>query len=149
MSLDPYNEILPGLYLGGTPSSCDLQFEGNPSIFPGIDLICSFHRYSSPVIGGTIELRYYYEDDPNIGLDPNDAPKLAEVAAVALRQWKSGKNVLFRCSGGRNRSGLVLGLMLRMDGYSADDAIQLMRIKRDASVMHNEDFNQALRDWAL
>lgn len=149
MALDLYNEILPRLYLGGTPTSCDLQFDGKPSVYPGIDLVCSFHQFSSPVIGRTLELRYFYEDDPQIGLDALDKPGLQEVAKIALNEWQQGKHVLFRCSGGRNRSGLVLGLLLKMHGMNPDEAISLMREKRDASVMHNEDFNHALRDWLV
>jgi protein-tyrosine phosphatase len=144
-----FNEILPRLFLGGTPPTRDFQVNSSPasSAFDGIDLVCTFHKYSTPVIGETIELRYFFEDDWNYGLKAESFAKIDEIASYAHTQWQAGKSVLLRCQGGRNRSGLVMGVVLLHAGYSADDAIALMRERRDESVLFNEHFVAALREW--
>ena len=146
-----YHEILPRLFLGGTPPARDHQVNPNPvpSEFEEIDLVCTFHKYSTPVIGETIELRYFFEDDWNFGLQPQSFGKINEIAEYAHEAWSDGKRVLLRCQGGRNRSGLVMGVVLLRAGYSADDAIALMRERRHESVLFNEHFVASLREWVL
>jgi hypothetical protein len=146
-----FNEILPRLFLGGTPPTRDFQVNSSPaaSEFDGIDLVCTFHKYSTPVIGETIELRYFFEDDWNYGLKAESFAKIDEIASYAHTQWRAGKTVLLRCQGGRNRSGLVMGVLLLHAGYSADDAIALMRERRHESVLFNEHFVASLREWVL
>ena len=66
------------------------------------------------------------------------------LANQAHKDWKSGKRVLIRCQAGLNRSGLVTALVLIKDGYSAKDAIALMRDKRSKDVLMNPLFEEWL-----
>lgn len=146
-----FQEIKPGLYLGGTPPIFD--FEVNPTAeftrYEGLDYVFTFHKSSSAVVGGTIEIRYFFEDDWNYGLNAADVPTLTLLVDQAYDLWKSGKQVLLRCQGGKNRSGLIAASVLMRDGMAADDAIELLREKRDPDVLFNEHFVQALREGGL
>lgn len=51
-----------------------------------------------------------------------------------------------RCLSGLNRSGLIIGMVLLLDGMSGDQAIDLMRAKRHRHVLCNPDFELWLRD---
>ncbi|MEY4078517.1 MAG: hypothetical protein RIS80_286 [Actinomycetota bacterium] len=148
---DHFQEILPGLHLGGTPPIFD--FEVNPRAefteYEGIDYVFTFHKSSSAVVGGAVEIRYFFEDDWNFGLDPKDVPTLTRLVDQAYALWKEGNQVLLRCQGGKNRSGLVAASVLMRDGFSADDAIELLRQKRSQDVLFNEHFVEALREGGL
>ena len=76
-------------------------------------------------------------------LDGPDAANLVEVANWAHLQWKSGSTVLIRCHFGMNRSGLVTALVLIKEGYSARDAIALIREKRSPRCIGNKHYE----DW--
>ena len=47
---------------------------------------------------------------------------------------------------GWNRSGLVLALVLLLDGYSADEAIELIREKRSPYALSNSSFVRFIKD---
>lgn len=63
---------------------------------------------------------------------------------VALASWVNECRItgitLVHCQMGLNRSGLIVGAALVMDGMRADDAIALMREKRTSSVLCNKTF---------
>ena len=146
-----FQQILPGLYLGGTPPIFD--FEVNPRAdfteYEGLDYVFTFHKSSSAVVGRTVEIRYFFEDDWNYGLNAKDVPALTRLVDQAHELWKSGNHVLLRCQGGKNRSGLVAASVLMREGYSADDAIDLLREKRSQDVLFNEHFVEVLREGGL
>jgi len=71
---------------------------------------------------------------------------------VALAQWvnvcrKSGV-VLVHCQAGLNRSGLLVGLALVLDGLTPDEAIALQRERRSQAVLCNPVFESWLRAFA-
>jgi protein-tyrosine phosphatase len=55
-------------------------------------------------------------------------------------QWKLGKVVAGKCQAGLNRSSLVVALVLLKEGYSATDAIDLIRKKRSKYALFNTYF---------
>lgn len=71
------------------------------------------------------------------------ALRAAEVVAAAVRR---GQRVLVACSMGRNRSGLVVGLALRLLGHSGDEAVALVRAARGPMALSNEAFEQMVRE---
>lgn len=146
-----YDEILPKLYLGGTSPENDYSSRpaARPSKYPYIDVVFTFHENASAVTGNTLEVRYHFDDDWNNGLAPENYVRINEVAKMAYSAWKDGHRVLLRCQGGRNRSGLVMGVVLLMAGYSSTEAIELMRKNRSPEVLFNEHFVRALNEWAL
>lgn len=66
--------------------------------------------------------------------------KVKELAAWLHKEWKSGKRCLSRCQAGANRSGLVMGAVLMIEGYTATEAINLIRSKRGPHALFNDHF---------
>jgi protein-tyrosine phosphatase len=52
----------------------------------------------------------------------------------------SGEKVAARCQAGWNRSGLIIALVLLKEGYSADEAISLIRERRSPNALCNPHF---------
>jgi protein-tyrosine phosphatase len=73
---------------------------------------------------------------------------------AALRAYQHGKRVLITCHMGRNRSGLVMGLVLMQLGYTSAQAIALIRSARKGAlsnahfrgVLHGCDTHLGRRD---
>lgn len=141
-----FQEILPGLYLGGTPPEFDFEVNPNAAFteYAGLDYIFTFHKSSSAVVGRTVEVRYFFQDDWTNGLNVADVETLKSLISEAHGHWKSGRQVLLRCQGGKNRSGLIAASVLIKDGYSVDEAIELLRSKRSVDVLFNVHFVDAL-----
>jgi protein-tyrosine phosphatase len=75
-----------------------------------------------------------------------ETDELHDLVVAAHKDWKKGKRVLVRCQAGINRSGLVMALMLIRDGYTPEDAINLMRGKRGQAVLANKHFEKWLME---
>jgi hypothetical protein len=69
---------------------------------------------------------------------------LNELADLALGHVEEGTKTLIHCQGGLNRSGLLTGMVLRLMGMNAPDAIALMRAQRDPMVLCNPTFERFL-----
>lgn len=148
---DLWNEILPGLHLGGTDDA-DVVYEdaaGSRSdhkafITPEhFDTVVTMYAYARPVDWFVKEFRFgIYDSD----MKDFQTDELHDIVIAAHRDWKKGKRVLVRCQAGINRSGLVMALMLIREGYSAEDAINLMRTKRGEAVLANKHFERWLKD---
>lgn len=78
--------------------------------------------------------------------DSADVPDVTEAVNAAYDTWKAGGKVLIHCQAGLNRSGLTAALVLMADGYTADDAIRLLRDKRSPVVLCNQAFERFLRE---
>jgi hypothetical protein len=66
-----------------------------------------------------------------------DKRGLFSVATFGYAHWKTMfDTILVHCSQGNNRSGLVLGLMLVMDGVSGKEAVELIRSKNPAALFN-------------
>ena len=145
-----WNEILPGLWMGGTP---DGEWLDTPAPTWGavvrderpFDAVVSLFALSQPFGWGVEELRYGFGDG-----DPRyvDMPTVVRCALWAHERWQSGQQVLVRCQAGLNRSGLVMALVLVLDGWAVDDAVALLRERRSPSALCNEDFVKWLREHA-
>jgi protein-tyrosine phosphatase len=74
--------------------------------------------------------------------DSNDLPNPLEVESVAA--WVAGRMhagpTLLHCQAGLNRSALIAVATLTLWGYSAADAIALLREKRSPAVLCNKTF---------
>lgn len=139
---ETWNEILPGLWMGGTP---DDEWIDIPAAWPAgvqrderpFDVVVSLFALSQPFGWGVQELRYGFADG-----DPRriDMDAVVDVAAWAYEQWRLGHRVLVRCQAGLNRSGLVTALVLVLDGWDPADAVALIRRCRSSMALCNEDF---------
>ena len=144
-----WSEILPGLTLGGTDDR-DVIFEGiqgwgqdhTPSItIENFDTVITMYAFARPVDWFVKEFRFgIYDHD----MQDFNTDELHDIVVAAHRDWKNGKRVLVRCQAGINRSGLVMALMLIREGYSPENAIDLMRHKRGEAVLANQHFERWL-----
>ncbi len=133
-----FSEITTNLWQGGTPDEihCDVSsvssFLDNTHNFTAVVTLDS---YSQPVGRSIKELRYGFIDGR---IERNEIPKLLEVADWAYENWQRGEKVLVRCQAGANRSGLIVAIVLMKDGYSAQEAIDLIRSKRPFALSNSE-----------
>jgi len=155
--VDLWNEILPGLFLGGTDDAdvvfeeaVGSRFDHKPFITTEhFDTVVTMYAFAKPVDWFVKELRFGVYDS---NMKDFQTDELQDIVAAAHRDWKKGKRVLVRCQAGINRSGLVMALMLIREGYAAEDAIDLMRKMRGEAVLTNKHFESWLRqlevsDW--
>ena len=63
-----------------------------------------------------------------------------DVADEVAREVEAGGKVLVVCNMGLNRSGLVVGLALRLLGMPADKVVAYVREKRDPNALSNSTF---------
>lgn len=140
-----YSQILPKLFMGGTADD-DVVQVGNNGYYrvttDHFDTVVTMYSYANPVDWKVKEYRYGIYD--SVIADVNIS-KLESIVEQAYKAWKSGERVLIRCQAGLNRSGLVTALILIKDGYSAEDAIALIREKRDPDAL----FNTHYVNWLL
>ena len=142
-----FSEILPNLYMGGTGDSDIVQFGKRlPELNEreDFDSVVTCYSYAQPMSWYVHENRYGFADGP---MDAETFVKVQELATWLHSEWKAGRKCLSRCQAGLNRSGLVIALVLMMDGYSADNALTLIREKRDRNALFNLDFVRLAKDY--
>ncbi|MFI5530391.1 protein phosphatase [Kitasatospora sp. NPDC051853] len=139
----PWNEIVPGLWMGGhvwhDSRTGELQLAVVGTEF---DLVVSL--YSAPGHGpaaGVEHLVVPMPDGPLTGAQLRTAERIAGSVARAVR---SGGTVLVRCHSGYNRSGLITAQALVDLGHRVPDAVDLIRRRRSPWALHNEVFVQYL-----
>lgn len=128
------SEIEDGLYLGGCVSRVHLpaQIEYVVSLYPS-------EAYTTH--GGVRGVLSLALMDAELDADALEQFQLA--ADVANEFWRLGPT-LVHCQAGLNRSSFVLCLALLQHGYSAEDAIELVREKRSPACLCNPHFEQYL-----
>jgi hypothetical protein len=133
-STDLITEVLPGLWQGGCIDGVRLDDD--------FDLVVSLYPWEKFVVGAATEVIEF------TAYDSEDVPVVKALVDEAYEAWKAGRKVLIHCQAGLNRSGFVAAQVLMRDGYSADDAIALLREKRSPAVLCNRHFERWLRDLA-
>lgn len=144
LDLAIWSEVLPNLWLGGTADNDrvgDKHFEFDRqdiSIKPRhFDSVYTFFAYANPVYWEVKEFRYGYFDSADTDFD---LEAFRRIALMAHADWKRGEKVLLRCQAGLNRSSLIFALVLMIEGYTAQEAIDLIREKRHAKCLFNDKF---------
>lgn len=135
---DLWSEILPGLWQGGTDDDdVDVQ-KTVPEIQPkDFDTVVTAYAWANPVDWFVKEIRFGFYDGTMEDFDPAE---LEDIVSMAYADWKRGKKVGVRCQAGMNRSGLIVALILMKDGYTAEQAIGLIRKKRSPHALFNKKF---------
>jgi hypothetical protein len=130
MPLPLYSEILPGLFMGGTSPDGD---EGEISF----DAVLSLEPTSPPWSKATDEYRFPFIDG---SLDEDLEVQIEAVADWAFLKWHLGDTLLIRCAYGINRSGLLTAMVLMREGIGAQEAIDLIRQKRNQACLENRHY---------
>ena len=136
-----WSEILEGLWIGGTDDNDIYDQLAKPMIQrEHFDTVFTAYSYANPVDWFVKEIRYGFYDSHVEGEAGFNPEELDDIASMAYADWKKGKKVLFRCKAGLNRSSLCAALVLIKAGYTADDAIALIRKKRSKYALFNKTF---------
>lgn len=125
------NEVLPCLWQGSKPP-------------PG-------HYVFDTIVFGAGEWQpsvALYPGSTAVYAELSDIPKptkksmreAVEAARKVAEAYRSGRSVLITCGQGYNRSGLVMALALRMMGYTAPEAVALIRRARGPVALRNKAF---------
>jgi hypothetical protein len=131
------NEVIPRLWQGGLPPT-DLHgfnvlvlaatsYQPPDSDFPGVRVI-------------RIPLH-----DPSGEFYPAERTPAVLAAYTVAQAYLSGATILVTCRMGWNRSGLITALTLRFLGYSADQAVDLVRKARGEDALSNPAFEDFVR----
>ena len=140
-----YSEILPNLFISGTLDE-DVVQKGKstyslaqPAPF---DSVVCLYGHANPIGYYVREQRFGIADAE---LDESSKPEIRQLADWLHSEWKMGKRVAGKCQAGWNRSGLVVALVLLREGYSADEAIHLIRERRSPNALCNPYFVEFIR----
>lgn len=139
-----WDEVVPGLWQGGhdvrsqSATACVVDDE--------FDLVVSLatRRGYGPREG----VEHVVVRLADAGVDAGTAGRLDELATTVADAVAAGRRVLVRCSGGLNRSGLVVALALVRAGHDVDDAVALVRAARGPWALTNPGFVAHLRSLA-
>lgn len=141
LCLDAWNEVVPGLFQGGhdvrsqSPTACVVTDE--------FDLVVSMTAREG--YGPDDGVEHHVVRMADAGVDPGIAARVDKLTRVTAEAVESGRRVLVRCSGGLNRSGLVVaGTLVRL-GHGPDEAIKLVRRARGPWALTNPAFVAHLR----
>ena len=145
--IDLWSEVLPGLWQGGTDDDDTIWELERGSVAEitkrEFDTVITAYGWANPCDWLVKEVRYpFYDGDMN----DIDFTEIYQVVGIAHADWKAGKKVLIRCQAGLNRSGLIMALVLMKEGYTADEAITLIREKRSRWALCNRTFEKWLRE---
>lgn len=150
--IDPVNFPITGIaHQGDTPFDMKLitRVEGNlwtGGCINGVRLpydfshVVSLYPWEKYALGPNTQ-RYEVEmyDSLTQGFE-----QVEEIALKTMRRVEHGKT-LVHCQAGLNRSGLIAGRTLMLLGYTASEAIALLRQKRSPAVLCNPHFEEYLR----
>ncbi len=121
-------EIAPGLYQSTKIDNVELFLSyGFDTV---IDLEGGFDKVLSGWNLGGSYLYWHIFDMPWL---PNK-DRLWNVAHFGFSAWEHGDKVLIHCSMGRNRSGLIMGCILRLIPMKGPDIVKLIQEKRPGSL---------------
>lgn len=145
-----HSQVLPRLFQGGTGDDrWDSHAWGSrgpaggcdPDTV-GYDAVATLFAWAPPAEWGVEELRFGF---PDSALHGEDIHRVIRVARWAHERWTAGDRVLVRCQAGLNRSGLVMAMVLMLDGWTAAEAIRRIRERRAEVALVNNDFV----DWLI
>jgi hypothetical protein len=135
-----YSEILPNLFISGTLDDDVIQ-QGKSNLALAqpaeFDSVVCMYGHANPAGYYVREQRFGIADAE---LDDESKPEIRQLAHWLHSEWRMGKKVAAKCQAGWNRSGLIAALVLLQEGYSASEAIKLIRDKRSPNALCNPHF---------
>ncbi|MBB5797498.1 protein-tyrosine phosphatase family protein [Streptomyces caelestis] len=139
----PWNEVVPGLWMGGHEYAGALGHQEYAVVRDEFDVVQTLLRL--PGHGPDPDVPHHVWPIPDGPLDGTQLAGVIRLAEAACEALDAGRAVLVRCYHGYNRSGLVVAHALIRRGSSADAAIRLIRDRRSPWALHNELFVEYLR----
>ncbi|MFD8781802.1 protein phosphatase [Kitasatospora sp. NPDC059599] len=135
---EPWNEIAPGLWMGGhcfTPPGGDLE----PAVVRDeFDLVVSL--FTLPGHGPAPWVEHVVREVPDAPLSPGQLEAVREAAELTAEAVHRGRRTLVRCHSGYNRSGLVVAQALVGLGLDTGEAVRLIRERRSPWALNNPVF---------
>ncbi|MFF4922953.1 protein phosphatase [Kitasatospora xanthocidica] len=139
---EPWNEIVPGLWMGGhyfTPPGGELE----PAIVrTEFDLVVSL--FTRPGHGPAPGVEHVVREMPDAPLAPGQLLAVEEAAELTAAAVRRGRRTLVRCHSGYNRSGLVVAQALIGLGHECGEAVRLVRERRSPWALDNPVFVEYL-----
>ena len=134
-SMPLVSHIVGNLWTGGCRDGVVLpdEFRYVVSLYP-------WERYELAPGTERVEVAMYDAAD-----DLGDGEQLYELAEL-VNDWRAQARTLVHCQAGLNRSSLVAGLALVVDGMPPEEAIELLRERRSPAVLCNHAFERWLRE---
>jgi hypothetical protein len=138
-----WNEIVPGLWMGGH------EFQGLSGqrefavVRDEFDVVQTLLRL--PGHGPDPGVEHHVWPIPDGPLDGTQLAGVMRLAQAADDALDEGRKVLVRCYHGYNRSGLVVAHALVRRGRTVDEAIRLIRGRRSPWALHNDLFVEYLQ----
>ena len=138
---EPWNEVVPGLFQGGH----DVRSQSRTAcvVADEFDLVVSMTTREG--YGPDEGVEHHVARMADAGVDAAVAARVEELSVLAATAVRAGRRVLVRCSGGLNRSGLVVASTLVRLGHTPDEAIGLVRGARGPWALTNPAFVTFLR----
>jgi hypothetical protein len=138
---DPWNEVVPGLFQGGH----DVRSQSGSACVVGdqFDLVVSLVTREG--YGPAPETEHAVLRLADAAVDPATGARVDEAAERIADAVRDGRRVLVRCSGGLNRSGLLVASALVRLGRTPDEAIAAVRAARGPWALTNPGFVAYLR----
>lgn len=146
-SRDPWNEVIPGLWMGsifydgqGDPD------EGLTAARPEDNFQTVISLHLSMSVNPAAEVAHHqllFPDTQGFTEPQEDIVMLA--VSKTLYSLDLGHEVLLRSRLGYNRTGLIAALVLIAQGYTADQAIDILRKKRSPHALNNSYFVEYIR----
>jgi protein-tyrosine phosphatase len=134
-------EVLPGLFLAKRL----VEPYGFASL--GVDAIVALddweYTWSPPVPENHLYVHFPIDDADTVD------HKTRQVASLVAGLVRSGHRVLVHCVQGLNRSGIVVARALMFLGYSAPEAIELVRLRRGLDEGFGALGNERFVEWLL
>jgi protein-tyrosine phosphatase len=127
------SEIVPDLWLGGCEDDLVL-----PDFIAHLVSLYPWERYTvNHELDSALEVRMFDSID--------QAFHQVDSIATWVNACRESGPTLVHCQAGLNRSSLVVGRALMLDGMAADEAIALIRRKRSPACLSNPSFERWLR----
>lgn len=143
-----WNEILPNLFQGGQIATVGVNHE-HPNVVrvtDEFDIVYSLFWRDEDGNGPDDGVSHVHNYIPDGALSAQQLSTVRSLASAAMVDLARGRRVLVRCQAGYNRSGLMVAFILLGLGYTADEAIDLIRRKRSLWALHNEHFVEYIHE---
>jgi len=134
-----YSYVIPKFLAQGSR-----PIDGSP-IYHAFDTVVLCAEEHQDVRLPGVEVIYAPFDDSGPPPTAKEVQTAWNAAKRVARRVRANRRVLVTCAKGWNRSGLVTGFTLIILGLSADQAVDVIRMARGPSALHNRYFVKLLR----